>query len=238
MTGMVRRVPLVANVAGAPTPGFAAELVRVAKGVDRIDLTTTGGRLSAVQIGDRSRGPAPADGQLTLRFGDWRKTQTTSAADLFRRGLPDNLFKGQIVLVGLTSAGTSDVVHTPSGGETYGVFVQAQAVDDILRGDGPAPTGSKRRGRSGALASCWRSWPVASVTRWPIGALAATGAGVIAVARWAPSWHGFQSGLRCSDPLPVLAPAAAATAATVAALCSWKAARCRRACAPPLSTSG
>ena len=212
--GMVRRVPLVASVAGAPTPGFAVELVRVAEGADRIDLTTVGGRLTAVQVGDR-KVPASADGQLTLRFGDWRKTQTTSAADLFRKGLPGDLFKGQIVLVGLTSAGSSDVVHTPRGGETYGVFVQAQAVDDILRGNG------LRRPPEAA----WAEWGLgillalaagAAVTRLPIGVVAATGAGVIAAALGA-SWCGFQSGLLL-DPLPVLAPAVAATAATVAAL--------------------
>ncbi|HEX7759887.1 MAG TPA: CHASE2 domain-containing protein, partial [Caulobacteraceae bacterium] len=133
--GVVRRVPLVARVAGTPTPGFAVELVRVAKGADRIGLTTAGGRLKAVQVGDR-RVPASADGQLALRFGDWRSIQTTSAADLLRKGLPDDLFKGQIVLVGLTSAGSSDVVTTPRASETYGVFVQAQAVDAILHGEG------------------------------------------------------------------------------------------------------
>ena len=110
--GVVRRVPLAARVAGAPTPGFAVELVRVAKAAERIDLTTTGGELSAVQVAGL-RVPASADGELALRFGDWRSIQTTSAADLLRRGLPDDLFKGQIVLVGLTSAGSSDVVTTP-----------------------------------------------------------------------------------------------------------------------------
>lgn len=212
--GVVRRVPLVATVAGAPTPGFALELVRVAKGADRIVLTTVGGRLAAVQVGDR-KAPASADGELALRFGDWRRLQTTSAADLFRRGLPDDLFKGQIVLVGLTSAGTSDVVHTPRGGETYGVFVQAEAVDAILRGD------SLRRPPWAA----WAEWSLgvllalaagAVVPRWPIGASAAAAAGGIAAALGA-SWAGFQSGLLL-DPFPVLTPAAATTIATVAAL--------------------
>jgi serine phosphatase RsbU (regulator of sigma subunit)/CHASE2 domain-containing sensor protein len=212
--GVVRRVPLVARVAGAPTPGFALELVRVAGGVDRIDLTTSGGRLTAVGVAGR-RVPASADGQLALRFGDWRAIPTISAADLFRRGLPDDLFKGQIVLVGLTSAGASDVVHTPRGGETYGVFVQAEAVGAILGGAGL---------RRPAWAA-WAEWGLGvllalaagmAVPRLPAGALAAAAAGGTAAALGA-SWLGFQSGLLI-DPWPVLAPAAAATAATVAAL--------------------
>ena len=43
--------------------------------------------------------------------------------------MPANAFQGKIVLIGLTAAGTSDVVTTPRAIETYGVFVQAQAVD-------------------------------------------------------------------------------------------------------------
>lgn len=211
--GVVRRVPLVARAAGAPTPGFAVELVRVARGAERIDLETTRGRLAAIRVGGR-RVPASADGQLALRFGDWRRIRTTSAANLLRQGLPGDLFKGQIVLVGLTSAGTSDVVHTPRAAETYGVFVQAQAVDAILRGDG-------LRRPAGAA---WVEWGLglllalaagAGFARSPISALAA-GVGGTAAALGA-SWWGFQAGLLL-DPFPVLAPAAATSAATVAAL--------------------
>jgi serine phosphatase RsbU (regulator of sigma subunit)/CHASE2 domain-containing sensor protein len=211
--GVVRRVPLVATVAGAPTPGFALELVRIAKGAERIDLTSSGGRLSAVQVGDR-RVPASADGRLALRFGDWRTVQTTSAADLLRRGLPQDLFKGQIVLVGLTAAGSSDVVTTPRGREP-GVFVQAQAVDALLRCEG-------------LFQPAWASptdWILgvvlalsagAIIPRAPIAAVAAAAAAGVAAAL-AASWWGFQSGLLL-DPFPLLAPAAATSAATVAAL--------------------
>lgn len=211
--GVVRRAPLVATVAGAPTPGFALELVRVATGADRIDVATTGGRLRALKLGDRTV-PATADGALTIRFGDWRAMPTISAANLFRRGLPDDLFKNQIVLVGLTSAGSSDVVNTPRGREP-GVFVQAQVADAILRGDG------LRR----------PDW--ASAAEWGLGALLALAAAVMipsapivaaAVAAIAgiaatlgASWFAFQSGLLL-DPIPALAPPAAATAATMTAL--------------------
>ncbi|MFI4933919.1 MAG: CHASE2 domain-containing protein, partial [Caulobacterales bacterium] len=179
--GVVRRVPLIASVAGQPTPGFALELVRTARGAQRIDLEASGGRLVGVQVGDR-RVPASADGQLALRFSDWRTTPTTSAADLLRKGLPADLFKGQIVLVGLTAAGTSDVINTPRASQTYGVFVQAQAVDAILRGVGLrrpdwAPPAEWGFGVLLALAA----W--ASVSRLPIGVvvLAALAAGAAAL---------------------------------------------------------
>ncbi|HEY3797978.1 MAG TPA: CHASE2 domain-containing protein [Caulobacteraceae bacterium] len=211
--GIVRRVPMVALVAGAPTPGLATELVRVAKGVDRIELTSAGGRLRAVQIGDR-RLPASSAGALILRFGDWRAIPTTSAADLFRKGLPADLFKGKIVLVGLTAAGSSDVVNTPLAREP-GVYVQAQAAGDILRGVG----------LSRPAWAPWAEWGVglwlvlavgAAIWRAPmswvvVGGLMAAGAVVGA------SWWGFQSGWLL-DPGPALAPPVACLAATVAAL--------------------
>jgi adenylate cyclase len=212
--GVVRRVPLVARVAGAPTPGFALELVRVARGDETIGLVTSGGRLTAVQVGDR-RVPASADGQLALRFGDWRKIRTTSAANLLRQGLPDDLFKGQIVLVGLTSAGTSDVVHTPRTGETYGVFVQAQAVDAILRGEGlRRPPWAAPAAWSLGLLLAIAAW--AGFSRAPVAPVTVAAAGAIAAVLGA-SWCGFQSGLLL-DPFPALGPGAAAAAATVAAL--------------------
>jgi adenylate cyclase len=211
--GVVRRVPLVATVAGAPTPGFALELVRIAKGVERIDLTASAGRLTAVQVGDR-KVPASPDGRLALRFGDWRTVQTTSAADLLRRGLPSDLFKGQIVLVGLTAAGSSDVVNTPRGREP-GVFVQAEAVDAVLRGVG-LHRPSWAAPAEWALGVLLALAAGAMVPRAAIDAVTAAAAAGVAAA-FAASWWGFQTGLLL-DPIPVLAPAAGTAAATVAAL--------------------
>ena len=211
--GVVRRVPLVATVAGAPTPGFALELVRIAKGAQRVDLTASGGRLTAVQVGDL-KVPASADGRLAFRFGEWRTVQTTSAVDLLRRGLRDDLFKGQIVIVGLTAAGSSDVVSTPRGREP-GVFVQAQAVDALLRGEGlstPAWAGPTAWTLGVLLALA----AGAMSPRLPIGRVAIAAAAGVTPTR-AGSWGGVQSGLLL-DPFPVLTPAVAVTAVTVAAL--------------------
>ncbi|TVV70349.1 CHASE2 domain-containing protein, partial [Sphingomonas solaris] len=131
--GVIRRVPLVANVAGAPTPGFALELARVALGVDTITPVVAHGRLRAVALGDR-RVPVDADGRMRLRFGRLPPGTVTSAALLLRRGWRPDAFRGRIVIIGLGAAGTADVVTTPVDRETYGTFVQAQAVDAILGG--------------------------------------------------------------------------------------------------------
>src|SRR5436190_23807910 len=202
--GVVRRVPLVARAKRALTPGFALELVRVAERADRVRLEGEPGRLRAVVVGGR-RIPATADGQLRLRYADWRRTPTTSAVNLLRQGLPKDLFKGQIVLVGLTSAGGSDVVATPRSEAVSGVFLQAQAVDAILSGTG--------------LQRPFWAWPV----EWAVGLalalvaglatprlspLAVAGIGAFAlVAAVGGSAYAFANNLLV-DPLPMLGPSA------------------------------
>lgn len=212
--GLVRGAPLLARAGGQVTPGLAAELVRIAEGGDAIRVESDGRRLTGVTIGKRHVMAGP-DGRLLLRFGDWRSTQTTSAVNVLRQGLPNDLFKDQIVLIGLASAGTSDVTSTPRAREIYGVYVQAQAVDAILRGAGlhrPAWAAPAEwlLGLTLVLLSWW-GVPRAPMGPVLIGAVAEVGAAV-GGAYWA-----FQNNLLL-DPFPVLAPGAANSAVLVTLL--------------------
>ena len=212
--GLVRRVPLLARAAGQLTPGFAVELVRVAEGADGIELETRGGRLDAVKVGGHRVAAGP-DGQLLLRFGDWRTTQTTSAVDVLRQGQKPDQFKDQIVLIGLASAGASDVTSTPRAKAIYGVYVQAQAVDSILRG-----TALRRPGWGAPV-----EWGVGlalvlvsfvGVPRAPMIPVLIGAAVEIALA-FGASWWAFHGDLLL-DPFPMLAPGAANSAVMVALL--------------------
>ena len=131
--GVVRRVPLVATVAGAATPGFALELARIGLKRDVIDPVVSGGRLRAIGLGER-RVPVDPDGGMRLRFARMPAGFVTSAAVLLQRGFDARAFRGKIVIVGLGAAGSADVITSPIDRETYGTFVQAQAVDAILGG--------------------------------------------------------------------------------------------------------
>lgn len=212
--GVVRRVPLLARAGGHLTPGFAAELVRVAEGAEALELEPGSGGGLTVRIGER-RVPALSDGRLLLKFGDWRRTQTTSAVNLLRQGLPADLFKDQIVLIGLASAGTSDVVSTPRAKEIYGVYVQAQAVDAILRGAGlhrPAWVAPVEWGIGLALVLV----SAFGVPRASLGLVVAGAAGEI-VAAFGASFLAFQQNILL-DPIPMLAPGAACSAVLVTLL--------------------
>lgn len=126
--GVVRRVPLSVLAGNRAMPGLAAELARIAMAAPR--LTWHG---SEAAIGER-RLPADGAGQLQLRFGTFPANGRHSAARVLAHQVPADAFRGKVVIVGLGAEGVADLVATPLETEGYGVFVQAQAVDAILRG--------------------------------------------------------------------------------------------------------
>ena len=205
------------------TPSLALDLVRVAEGVETIQLEGDKTALDAIRIG-KHRVPVDAGGRIELRFAgrppdadgdrveDYR---TVPAADLLRKGIPADAFKDSIVLVGLTAAGTSDVVTTPRDAETYGVFVQAQAVDAILRSAALArPRWAPPLEWGIGLALALISW--VGVPRAAMTAVLA-GAAVEVAAAFAASWVAFLNNL-VIDPYPMLVPGAASSAVLVTAL--------------------
>ena len=212
--GVMRRVPLVARAAGALTPGFALELVRVAEGEDQVTLTSDARRLRAVQLGAH-RLPVDPQGRMALRFRGRGGLDKISAVDLLRTGVPAHAFEGKIVIVGLTAAGTSDVVTTPRDPETFGAFVQAEAVNAIVDGGAlerpdwatPLVWGL---GLLAALAA-FQSTP-----RLGLGAIAAGVLG-LAVVSLGASYLAFLRGLLV-DPAPALAPGTATAAAMIGML--------------------
>ncbi|MBS0362249.1 MAG: CHASE2 domain-containing protein, partial [Proteobacteria bacterium] len=212
--GVVRRVPLLARAAGALTPGLAFELVRVAEGEDGAKLISRHGRLTAVQLGQHVL-PADERGHMTLRYHGIRGADTYSAVDLLRSGVPADAFKGKIVLVGLAAAGTSDVVTTPVERQTYGVLVQAEAVNAI--------SGAGALGRPEWVP--WLEWAVALLAAagawWltPNLGLAAMALGALGLGGFAVggSYVAFLNGVLV-DPGPMLIPGVAASGAMILVL--------------------
>lgn len=218
--GVIRRVPLLGVAAGAMTPSLALDMVRVAEGASTIRLLGDTGGLTAVQVGARKVAVDPG-GRVEIRYAAAPGSQRLaahrvwSAADLLRQGVPADAFKDSLVLVGLTAAGTSDVVTTPREAETYGVFVQAQAIDAILSGRAlsrPAWIPALEWGLGLTLVIV--SW--LGVPRAPMG-LVLAGAGVETAAVLGGCWAAFLNNI-VIDPYPMLAPGAAASAVTVAML--------------------
>ena len=228
--GVIRRVPLLGRPGGALTPSLALELVRVAEGETKVRLEGTREGLRALRIGAH-RVPVDGGGRVILRLAvapadlaagadriaqrDRVPYRTHSAVDLLRQGGDADAFKGSIVLVGLTAAGTSDVVTTPRDTETYGVFVQAQAVDAILRGAAlQRPVWAPILEWGVGLVLVLLAW--VGVPRAPMG-LVAWGATIEVAAAFIGSWIAFQNNLLI-DPYPMLIPGAATSAVMVSML--------------------
>lgn len=219
---IVRRVPLVGRVGGVLTPSLALDLVRVAENQDKVRLEGDERRLWAVGVGDH-RVPVEAGGRVVLRMaarppkaGEPQLAYPAiSAVDVLAKAVPAGTFKDKIVLVGLVAAGTSDVVIAVREGRTYGVFLQAQAVDAILRGGAlsrPVWTSFVEWGFGLAFVLVsWFGVPRANFPLVVIGAVIEVG-GALAGSVWA-----FQHNVLL-DPIPMLLPGAANSTITVAFL--------------------
>lgn len=215
--GAVRRVPVLAKVQGILTPSLALEAVRIAEGVETIRLTPDGSG-ARVAVG-RRRFHIDARGDLTLRFvgrgAGVAAHRVISAADVFRAGLPADVLRDKIVLVGLMATGSADLVTTPTAQTTYGLLVQAQAIDAML-------TGRNLVQPMWAKVAPWFAGIVLTLLAWfavPRSAMAtAIAVGVFAlVLGFAVCAIAFQAGVLL-DPFPIFAPVLATSAAMVATL--------------------
>ncbi|HEV2043474.1 MAG TPA: CHASE2 domain-containing protein, partial [Sphingomicrobium sp.] len=126
--GVIRAIPLVMRVAGQAMPGLALEIARA-----RLEVSEIRGEPNVINLAER-RIPVDEQARMLLHFGKFPSSKIVSAAELLKTGFPDQAYAGKIVLVGLSAEGTSDIVATPGASEEFGVLVQAQAIDTLLRG--------------------------------------------------------------------------------------------------------
>jgi len=131
--GVIRKVPLVAEVAGRLTPSMPMELLRVAIGVDRIRLEARGESVTMVGLADL-RVPTEPDGRLRLHFTPPYTERTVSAAAVLNASLGQMPFKGFVVLVGASAVGLEDVVATPVAAQGIGPDVHIQTIENLLTG--------------------------------------------------------------------------------------------------------
>ncbi len=131
--GVVRRVPLVATVAGYPILSLPLECLRVAAGEPVFSVVSQRGRSLRVVIGDLSV-PAQADGRLFVHYAGHSPARYVSAVDVLEgRDDPDQL-GGRVALIGVTGQGLVDQQLTPQGERLPGVEVHAEVIENIFEG--------------------------------------------------------------------------------------------------------
>ncbi len=134
--GVVRRVPMVLALAGAPVPSLSAELLRVAQGVDNYILRLAEGDVPAVaqvRIGQATV-PTNAQGEMWLHYTSAQPERFVPAWKVLAGDADRALLEGHIVLVGSSAQGLMDLRFNPLGRVMPGVEAHAQALEQVLSG--------------------------------------------------------------------------------------------------------
>lgn len=228
--GKVRTVPLIGRVAGESVPGFALELARVALDVETIEPVVSGNGVRGVRLGTLEL-PTSPDGRMQVPFRAKDRRNAVSALDILYDLPPAKRVQDKVVIVGLSGAGTADMIATPLERQTYGAVVHADAVEAILEGRPLYRPGWAWMFEAGLAAV------LVAIAIWALpklkGAGAAAGAALPVLAGFGGSWLAFSGGLMLDPAGPVLIAAAAGV--TMILLLFSKARRDRMALAASLA---
>ena len=133
--GILRRVPLLAELDGRVYPGLALAAVVAATGSHDMELRIANVNASTLTMDNRTV-PVDGKGNLLLRYrGKKRAFPYLSAADVLTDQVPVGALRGKIVFVGTTALGMREVVATPLDTLFAGVEVQATVADNLLEQD-------------------------------------------------------------------------------------------------------
>ena len=129
--GILRRVPLMMEYQGELYPSLALAAVQQIRGT-RATLRAISGHRLILGLGKQTI-PLDANGCLLLRFrGPGRTLRYVSASDVLEGRLPVRSFADQIVFVGGTAVGVSDVVATPLDLSYPGIEVHATVAESLV----------------------------------------------------------------------------------------------------------
>lgn len=133
--GIVRRVPLVLDLAGEPVPSLTAELLRVAQGEKNYFLKAVDGAggLAEIRIG-ALKIPTTAEGEIWVHYAGPVSNRYLPAWKVLAGDVPLALLADHIVLIGSSAQGLMDLRFSPLSGVIPGVESHAQAIEQILSG--------------------------------------------------------------------------------------------------------
>jgi adenylate cyclase len=133
--GIVRRVPVVTQVAGQLLPALSLEVLRVGFGGQAIRIISNNGGLEEVQtIPPRFRLPTDHRGLLWVHFSPPERDIYVPAKDVLEGTVAPARIAGKIVLIGTSAIGLLDNKTTPVARSMPGVEVHAQVIEAALTG--------------------------------------------------------------------------------------------------------
>ena len=141
--GIIRRVPMLATVAGRLYTNLAAESLRLALGgqTAQVKMSTGSGEFGAgnisgvagMRVGEAII-PVNAHGELLLYDSGDVPGRYFSLADVMQTGFDPATVAGRIILIGSTVEGLKDIRTTPNAPIIPGVALHAQVLEQIVTG--------------------------------------------------------------------------------------------------------
>jgi adenylate cyclase len=125
--GVVRRVPLLAQSSGEYYPAFALEMLRVAAGDPSYQAKINQTGVEALRVPSFDTIKTDEYGRVFIN-----PNYKFSSFEIGSKNVPD--LTGKIVILGVTAAGVSNPVATPSGAQ-YPHQLQASILQTLINGD-------------------------------------------------------------------------------------------------------
>ncbi len=128
--GVIRNIPLVAEIHGTLVPALSVEMLRVAKGVSQLRLLAAGREAQGIAVGDFSV-PTEPDGSVRVYYSPRSAQRMVSALDVLQGRVTSDRFEHKLVLIGVTGLGLLEYQNTPLGERMPGVEIHAQLLENL-----------------------------------------------------------------------------------------------------------
>lgn len=131
--GIVRRIPLLMQVAGKIVPSLSLELLRVAFGGDALVVKTDQAGIKSIVLAGNEI-PTDNRGRLWVHYSERDNNKYVSAVDILNGEIDPASLQNKLVLIGTSATGLLDIKTTPVVRNLPGVEVHAQVLEAILTG--------------------------------------------------------------------------------------------------------
>jgi adenylate cyclase len=133
--GFYRRAPLAIRFNGQIALPLSLAMLRVYRPQAPLAIRFGPSGVESIRF-DAELLPVARDGEMFINFrGPGKTFRHVAAAAVLSGEVPPDVFRGKIVLVGVTATALADVRVTPFDGTFPGVEIHANILDNILRGD-------------------------------------------------------------------------------------------------------
>ena len=128
--GVIRRIPLVADIGGTLVPALAIEMLRVAVQAPSLQLLVSGASVQGIAVGELVV-PTEDDGAALVYYSPRNAGRFVSAVDVLQGRVDRTHLQRKLVLIGVTGLGLIEYQNTPIGERMPGSEIHAQLLENL-----------------------------------------------------------------------------------------------------------